>query len=164
MIRPGLRSCRISGPRPIASSVPGRKFSINTRGEEAEQQLAPARLAQAERQALLVARIHLPMDADPLALPSAQRIAPLRILDLDYFGAKIGELEADHVARDEARHVDDADSVERTGDAGVEGFMRHAHRRLRYGFRAGGGATVRRAAIGAARMLVRSISGIGRSS
>ena len=104
------------------------------------------------------------MDADPLALPGAQRIAPLRILDLDHLGAKIGELEADHVARDQARHVDDADSVERTGGAGFEGFLRHAHGQLRYGFSVAGGATVRRAAMGAAGMPVRSIFGIGRSS
>jgi hypothetical protein len=133
-------------------------------GGEAEQQLAPAHLAQAECQALLVARIHLPMDADASALPGAQRIAPLRILDPDHLGAEIGELKTDHVARDQTRHVDDADSVERTGGAGIEGFLRHAHRQLRYGFPAAGGVTVRRAAIGAARMPLRSIFGIGRSS
>src|SRR5208283_3600064 len=31
----------------------------------------------------------------------------LRVLDLDDLGAEIGELEADHVSREETRHVDD---------------------------------------------------------
>jgi len=38
------------------------------------------------------------MHADPVGLPSAQRVALLRVLDFDHLGAEIGELEADHVA------------------------------------------------------------------
>ena len=45
--------------------------------------------------------------------------------------------------------------------AGVTEFLMAA---LRYAFSAGGGVTARRAAIGAERMLARSISGIGRAS
>ena len=44
---------------------------------EVEQQLAAARLAQAQRDALLVARVDLPVDADPAGLPGAQRVAAL---------------------------------------------------------------------------------------
>jgi hypothetical protein len=104
------------------------------------------------------------MDADAVGLPGAQRVALLRVLDLDHLGAEIGELQADHIARDEPRHVDDPHPVERTRCAGLEGFFGDAHRRLRYNFSATGGVTVRRAAIGAAPIPLRSISGIGRSS
>jgi len=47
------------------------------------------------------------MDTDAIGLPGAQRVALLRVLDLDYFGAEIGELQAYHIARYEPRHVDD---------------------------------------------------------
>jgi hypothetical protein len=67
------------------------------------------------------------MDAHTFTLPGAQRIASLGVLDLDYLGAKIGELEADHVARDQARYVDDADSVERTGCQWFKRFRGDAH-------------------------------------
>ena len=122
MIRPGLRGCRTSGANPIASSVPGRKFSISTWAvaDEVEEQLAPARLAQAQRHALLVARIDLPMDADAVGLPGAQRIAALRVLDLDHLRPEIGKLQTDHVAGDETRHVDDPYPVERTGRSRLE--------------------------------------------
>jgi hypothetical protein len=48
--------------------------------QEVEKQLASACLAQAHRQALLIARIDLPMHADPVRLPGAQRVAALRVL------------------------------------------------------------------------------------
>ena len=67
-------------------------------GSEVEQQLAPPRFPEAQCEALLVARIDLPVDADTVGLPGAQRVALLRVLDLDHLGAEIGELEADHVA------------------------------------------------------------------
>ena len=70
------------------------------------------------------------MDADAVGLPGAQRVAFLRVFDLDDLGAEIGELQADHVARYEARHVDDPHPVERTRRPGLEGFLRHAHRQL----------------------------------
>jgi len=63
------------------------------------QWLAAARRSEAQCDALLVARVDLPMDADPIGLPGAQRVALLRVLDLDHLGAKIGELQAGHVAR-----------------------------------------------------------------
>ena len=55
------------------------------------------------------------MDADPVALPGAQRVALLRVLDLDDLGAEIGELRGHRVAGDQPRQVDDPDAVERTG-------------------------------------------------
>ena len=48
--------------------------------------------------------------------------------------------------------------------SGSKLFLGDAHRPFCYGFPAEGGVTVRRAAIGAAPILLRSISGIGRSS
>jgi hypothetical protein len=97
---------------------------------EAEQQFAPARLAQGKRQALLVARIELPMDADAVRLPGAQRVAPLRVLDLDHLGAEIGQLQADHVAGNQPRQVDDPDPVERAGRLRGERRFGKAHRRV----------------------------------
>ncbi len=98
-------------------------------GQEFEEQLAPARLAQAHRQALLVARIDLPVHADPVGLPGAQRVAALRILDLQHLRAEIGELQAHHVAGDQARHVDHPHPVERADRSRLERFFGHAHRR-----------------------------------
>ena len=68
------------------------------------------------------------MDTDAIGLPDPQRVALLRVLDLDYFGAEIGELQAYHIARYEPRHVDDPYPVERARCARVEGFLGDAHR------------------------------------
>jgi hypothetical protein len=57
--------------------------------------------AQVERHALLVAAIDLPRRLDALDAPRAQRVAFGR-LDLDHLGAEIGELQREHVARDQA--------------------------------------------------------------
>ena len=95
---------------------------------EIEQQIAAARLAQAQRDALLVARIELPVDADPAALPGAQRIALYRVLDLDDLRPEIGELRGHRVAGDEPRQIDDPDAVERTVGGGIERFFVEAHR------------------------------------
>ncbi len=129
-ISPGLRRCSSAGASPIASSVPGRKFSISTWAPaiRSAKQFAAARRAQVQRHALFVARIDLPVDADPVGLPGAQRVAPFRVLDLDHLGAEIGELQADHVARHEPRHVDDPHPVERAPRLGLERFLGHAHR------------------------------------
>jgi hypothetical protein len=105
----------------ILDQHPGRRCEV-------EQQLAAACRSKAERQALFVARIDLPMDADTIGLPGAQRIALFWVLDLDHLGAKISELQADHVARDEPRHINDPHPVERTGRPGLEGLLRHMHR------------------------------------
>ena len=96
---------------------------------EIEQQLAPLRLAQAQRDALLVARVEFPVDADPAALPGAQRIAFYRVLDLDDLRPEIGELRGHRVAGDEPRQIDDPDAVERTVGGGIERFFVQAHRR-----------------------------------
>src|SRR5215471_6678483 len=97
-------------------------------GDEVEKQFAPAWFPQAQRHALLIAAVDLPMDADAVGLPGAQRVAALGVLDLDHLGAEIGELQADHIARYEARHVDDPHPVERTRRARLERFFRHTHR------------------------------------
>ena len=60
------------------------------------------------------------MDADALGLPGAQRVALLRVLDLQDLGAEIGELRGYRVAGDEPRQVDDPHPVERTGGIGLE--------------------------------------------
>ena len=53
--------------------------------------------------------------------PVAQRIALARVLDLDHFGAEVRELQAQHVAGDEAREIEHADAVERAFGVGTEG-------------------------------------------
>src|SRR5205823_2283268 len=89
--------------------------------------IAATAIAQAQRDALLVAGVELPMDADALALPGAQRVALRRVFDLQDLGAEIGELRRDRVAGNQPRQVDDPDAVERTGDVGFERFFRQAH-------------------------------------
>ena len=68
------------------------------------------------------------MDADAIRLPGAQRVAASGLLDLQHFRAKIRELEADHIAGNQARHVDHSHAVERAGRFRFERFLRHAHR------------------------------------
>jgi hypothetical protein len=115
-----LRCHSSAGASPIFSSVPGGR-------DEVEQQFAPARRPQAERDALLVARVKLPVDADAVRLPGAQRVAFAWVFNLDDLGAEIGELRGDRVAGDETRHVDDANAVERAGGIGLETLLRHGH-------------------------------------
>jgi hypothetical protein len=67
------------------------------------------------------------MHADAVGLPGAQRVAAFRVLDLQHLRAEIGELETDHVAGNEPRHVDHAHAVERTGRSELEGFLGHTH-------------------------------------
>src|SRR5690349_8182223 len=67
------------------------------------------------------------MDRGALDPPVAQRVAALRVLDLDDLGAVIGELQAQHVAGDEARQVDRADALERPVGIGCEGFADPVH-------------------------------------
>jgi hypothetical protein len=79
------------GPRPIFSSVSGRKLSTKTSAfDQLQQQLARLGLAQLEREALLVARVELPVDLHVLRAPRAQRVARGG-LDLDHLGAEIRE-------------------------------------------------------------------------
>src|SRR5262249_5385227 len=74
----------------------------------------------------------LPIGRDTLDAPIAQRIALLRILDLDDLGAEIGELQAQHVAGDEPRQVDDPDPVERPQGIGRKSFHYRVLRWLRW--------------------------------
>ena len=62
--------------------------NIGTLGEPQQQCLAFG-LAQIERDAFLVARIHLPVGADALHAPLAQGVALAWLFDLDHFGAEI---------------------------------------------------------------------------
>ena len=78
--------------------------------------------AQVEGHALLVAAIDLPRRLDALDAPRAQRVA-LGRLDLDHLGAEIGELQREHVARDQARQVDHADPVQGPARFGREGLL-----------------------------------------
>ncbi len=87
---------------------------------ELQQQLARLRVAQVQRQALLVARVGLPEERLAADLPVAQRIALARVLDLDHLGAEVGQLQRQHVARDEARQVEHDDAFKRAGGVGLE--------------------------------------------
>jgi hypothetical protein len=78
--------------------------------DEAEQQFLGPRLAKVERQALLVACIRLPEQRVPRDAPVAQRVALARVLDLDHLGAEIGQLQREHVARDQTRQIEHGDS------------------------------------------------------
>ena len=130
MIRPGLRRCRSVGAEPhrLERSRPKILDQHLCAGDQIGQQFAAARIPEVQRHALLVARIDLPVDADPVGLPGAQRVAALRVLDLDDLRAEIGELETDHIAGNEPRQIDDAYAVERTRRLGLKGFLRHTHR------------------------------------
>src|SRR6266566_2318063 len=68
------------------------------------------------------------MHADAVRLPGAQRVAALRVLEFHDLGPEIGKLEADHIAGNEARHVDDPHTVERTGRFRRKRSLRQAHR------------------------------------
>ena len=81
--------------------------------QQIQQRIAAGLRPQVDRQALLVARIDFPVQRQALDPPGAQRIADLRVLDLDDLGALIGKLQADHVAGDEARQVHDPDAIQR---------------------------------------------------
>src|SRR5207248_11366469 len=71
--------------------------------------------------------IELPVNADAFCLPGAQRVALLRVLDLQDLGAEIGELRGYRVAGDEPRQVDDTDTVERAGGVRFKRFFRQVH-------------------------------------
>ena len=88
--------------------------------------------AQVEGQALLVPRIDLPVGTDALRMvgpglmPGTQRVALLRVLDLQHLRAEIGQGKRHHVARHEAAQVQHANPVEgttrrRIEAAGLEG-------------------------------------------
>src|SRR5205085_11545834 len=99
---------------------------------ELQEDLARLRLAQLQRDALLVARIELPARRHILRLPRAQRVAR-RGLDLDHLGAEIGEQAGESVAGDEARKIEDAQAVEGTALAGeVIALLESAHSGLMF--------------------------------
>ena len=83
------------------------------RRQQVEQYVASCLRPQVQRQALLVPRIDFPVQALALPAPGAQRIADFGVLDLDDLGALVGELQADHVAGDQARQVHHADAGQR---------------------------------------------------
>src|SRR5712691_3409180 len=89
-------------------------------GEESQQQRLPLGVAQIERHALLVAGIDLPMHADAVHAPIAQRIAFGRILDLHDFGPEVGELQAQHVAGYQPRQIEHPNAVEWTPPVGMK--------------------------------------------
>src|SRR6185503_4649220 len=92
---------------------------------ELQQQLDRFGLAQLEREALLVARIELPVDLHAVRAPGAQRVARLR-LDLDHFRAEIGEHAGEGVAGNQPREVEDANAAEGSRSTGGEvAFCEH---------------------------------------
>ena len=88
--------------------------------DEAQQQLLAARLAQVQRQALLVAGVGLPEQRVALYPPVTQGIALGGVLDLDHLAAEVGELQREHVARHQPRQIEHDDAVERAGGIGPE--------------------------------------------
>ena len=77
--------------------------------------------AQVERDALLVAAVDLPEQGHAVFLPLAQRIAVARRLDLDDLGTEVGQLQAQHVAGDDAAQVENAHAVQRAAGIGPVG-------------------------------------------
>ena len=65
------------------------------------------------------------MQGQAFGAPGAQRVADFRVLDLDDLGALVGQLQADHVAGDQAGQVYDPDPVQRHGRGRVEGDARY---------------------------------------
>jgi len=92
---------------------------------ELQEDVARLGLAKLEGEALLVARVELPVDLHVLRAPRAQRIAR-RGLDLDHLRAEIREKSGERVARDEAREIEDAHAVEGAALSGrVVAFLQH---------------------------------------
>ena len=60
------------------------------------------------------------MQRQSLGAPRAQGVADFGVLDLDHLGALIGELQADHVAGDEAGKVHHADAGQGHRGVGFE--------------------------------------------
>jgi len=89
-----LRACSTLGPKSHLFERAGAEIVDQhlAARDQIEQQVAAAPVAQPQRDALLVAGIELPMDANAVRLPGAQRIALHRIFDLHDLGAEIGEL------------------------------------------------------------------------
>jgi hypothetical protein len=81
------------------------------RFDELQQQRDRLGLAQLEREALLVAGVELPVQLHAFRAPRAQRVARLG-LDLDHFGAEIGEHAREGVAGHQPREVEDANASE----------------------------------------------------
>ncbi len=91
---------------------------------ELEQQLLSARLAQVQRDALLVAGLDGPPERPPLVArvaPVAKRVRLARRLDLDDLGAHVAEQTAGERACEQHPQLDDADACERSRAAGRHG-------------------------------------------
>ncbi len=88
-------------------------------GDEAQQCVLRAVVAEVEHDRALVARVGLPVQLPASVTPVAQRIARGR-LDLDDVGAEIGELKRKHVAGDQPRQVEHAHTGQRSGGGGIE--------------------------------------------
>jgi hypothetical protein len=88
--------------------------------DQPQQDVLGAVLAQVEPDALLVAAIRFPVNFKSLDDPVPQRIAARRPFDLDHLGAEVGKLQRQHVAGDEARHIENAEPVERAFPGRIE--------------------------------------------
>ncbi len=89
-------------------------------GQQVQQGVAACLRAQVDCQAFLVAGIDFPVQRQAVDAPRAQWIAGFRVFDLDDLGALIGELQADHVAGDQAGQIDHADAIQRGRGGRVE--------------------------------------------
>jgi hypothetical protein len=81
------------------------------------QQLASGVGGEVERDAFLVARLRQPhqrIAALGAGAEPAQRVAGLRRLDLDHFGAELAEDGGAMRSRDEGAEIEDANSVQRS--------------------------------------------------
>jgi hypothetical protein len=120
MMSPGLSACSVADAHGLERARAEALDEHLRAGREPLEQVPALRLAQGERHALLVAGVDLPVSADPVDLPVAQRVALAGILDLDHLGAEVGELQAQHVAGHQPRQVEHADAVERAPGVGME--------------------------------------------
>ena len=112
VIRRGLRSRSSEAESPSRSAVPGRKFLDGDVGPftKASHQVSTLGVLQVHRHAALTS-----VDAHEVRrLPTEEGrtkaagvVAALWVLDLDHFGAEIGEVLGREGARQDPGHVDD---------------------------------------------------------
>src|SRR5262249_5215167 len=89
------------------------------RCHQAQQRNLGIRMPEIEHDGALVAGIGFPVKLVATVTPVSQRIARRR-LDLNDVRAKIGQLQRQHVAGDEAREIEHPDAIERASRGGVE--------------------------------------------
>ena len=123
MTSAGLRACSTSGAEPHLLQRAGPEIldqHVAVR-QQVEQHVAPG-LRRAGSAPGSSCCGHRPSSAGswPLTRQARSGSPFSRVLDLDHLGALIGQLQAHHVAGDQARQVDHADAVQRRRGGRVE--------------------------------------------